>query len=134
LHVRFLDELDVPARQRIVSHQFRVRESIEGLLRGSQGLNLDDSALTRLKHQIQEHIDDALDLRAVAEVMITDLTVPAPAAVPPAVAAVNNATIGSATPTAATSASTVAGSRVDESRSSSVTTSIGPNSPGTSGY
>jgi flagellar basal body-associated protein FliL len=82
LHVRFLDELDSVARQRITAHQFRVRESIEDLLRSSAGMNLDDQSLTRLKHQIQQRIDDDLDLRAVAEVIITDLTCP-PVGPPP---------------------------------------------------
>src|SRR5262249_45263824 len=89
LHVRFIDDLDSQARLRIASHQFRVRESIEGLLRVSQGVELSDSALARLKHEIQEKIDEALDLRGVAEVLMTDWTV-APGAV--------NTTPASATP------------------------------------
>jgi hypothetical protein len=107
LHVRFLDELDAPARQRIASHQYRVRESIEGLLRDSQGLNLDEPALTRLKHEIQERIDGALDLRAVAEVIITDMSVPVPGAAPTAATPASS----SGTPTAAASTGAVTAGR-----------------------
>jgi flagellar basal body-associated protein FliL len=82
LHVRFVDDLDASARQRMIAHEFRVRESIEGLLRNSQGTELDEPALTRLKHQIQERVDEAIDLRAVAEVIITDLAVPTPVSAP----------------------------------------------------
>jgi flagellar basal body-associated protein FliL len=76
LHVRFIDDLNVAARRRLIDHQFRVRESVEALLRKSHGLELTDTGLARLKHEIQERIDEALDLRAVAEVIITDLAVP----------------------------------------------------------
>lgn len=75
LHVRFIDDLQSQANARIANHQFRVREAIENLLRKSHGIELDDQAIARLKHQIQEQIDQAIDLRAVAEVMITDLTI-----------------------------------------------------------
>ena len=44
-------------------------------MRKSRGTELDDPAIARLKHQIQEQIDEAIDLRAVAEVMITNLTI-----------------------------------------------------------
>jgi flagellar basal body-associated protein FliL len=83
LHVRFIDDLQSQANARIANHQFRVREAIENLLRKSHGIELDDQAIARLKHQIQEQIDQAIDLRAVAEVMITDLTIePLPSEAP----------------------------------------------------
>ncbi len=82
LHIRFIEDLDGPAHQRLAAHQFRVRESVENLLRKSHGLELNDTAVARLKHELQERIDDALDLRAVAEVIITDLSVDQPHAVP----------------------------------------------------
>jgi flagellar basal body-associated protein FliL len=78
LHIRFVDDLDAPAHQRLVAHQYRVRESVENVLRKSHGLELTDPALARLKHEIQEKIDTAIDLRAVAEVIITDLSVQQP--------------------------------------------------------
>jgi flagellar basal body-associated protein FliL len=84
LHVRFIDDLQSQANARIASHQFRVREAIENLLRKSHGIELDDQAIARLKHQIQEQIDQAIDLRAVAEVMITDLTIDRPLSEVPA--------------------------------------------------
>ena len=80
LHVRFIEDLDGQARQQIVTHQYRVQEAVEGLLRKANGIELDDTAVTRLKHQIQQRIDDCLDLRAVAEVIITDLNVDSPSA------------------------------------------------------
>jgi hypothetical protein len=48
---------------------------VENLLRKSHGIELDDPAIARLKHQIEEQINQAIDLRAVAEVMITNLTI-----------------------------------------------------------
>jgi flagellar basal body-associated protein FliL len=75
LHVRFIDDLDTLARQRSVAHQFRVRESLEGLMRKSKDVELDEAGMARLKHQIQQRIDEAIDLHAVAEVIITDLTI-----------------------------------------------------------
>src|SRR5579871_2495760 len=99
LHVRFIDDLDTQARQRIATHQYRVREGIEGLLRNSQGMELNDSALARLKHDIQEKIDEALDLRAVAEVLMTDWTISPATASSSAQPAATNAATG-AIPTA----------------------------------
>ena len=75
LHLRFIDDLQSQANARIANHQFRVREAVENLLRKSRGIELDDPAIARLKHQIEEQINQAIDLRAVAEVMITNLTI-----------------------------------------------------------
>lgn len=72
IHVRFIDDLDAQARQQIMKHQFRVQESVEDLLQKARGMQWDDSAVARLKHQIQDTIDTDLDLRAVAEVIFTD--------------------------------------------------------------
>ena len=103
LHVRFIDDLQSQANARIANHQFRVREAIENLLRKSHGIELDDQAIARLKHQIQEQIDQAIDLRAVAEVMITDLTIePQPGEVPATAA---QAAVGKDHATVATSSS-----------------------------
>ena len=52
-----------------------MREAVENLLRKSQPVDLKDTATARLKHEIQERVDDALDLRAVAEVIITNLKI-----------------------------------------------------------
>ncbi|HZZ27860.1 MAG TPA: hypothetical protein VFE46_07605 [Pirellulales bacterium] len=101
LHVRFLDDLDAAARTRMTSHEFRVRESIEGLLRNAHGLEFDEPALGRLKHQIQESIDNAIDLRAVAEVMITDMTVPMLDQAPGVAPAVGPSAASAAVPSAA---------------------------------
>ena len=82
--MRFIDDLQSQATARIVNHQFRVREAVENLLRKSRGIELDELAIARLKHQIQAQINEAIDLHAVAEVMITDLTVPVFSEVQPA--------------------------------------------------
>jgi flagellar basal body-associated protein FliL len=84
LHVRFIDDLQSQATARMVNHQFRVREAVENLLRKSRGIELDELAIARLKHQIQAQINEAIDLHAVAEVMITDLTLPVFSEVQPA--------------------------------------------------
>jgi flagellar basal body-associated protein FliL len=75
LHLRFVEDLDAAARQRLAAHKFRVRESIESVLRKSHELDLGESALARLKHEVQEKVDAAIDLRAVAEVIFTDINV-----------------------------------------------------------
>jgi hypothetical protein len=78
LHVRFIDDLDSQARQHMVFHQFRVQEAVEGLLRKAREIDLDDSAVARLKHQIEDRIDDCIDLRSVAEVIITNVNLESP--------------------------------------------------------
>jgi flagellar basal body-associated protein FliL len=115
LHVRFIDDLDILARQRSVAHQFRVRESLENLLRKSKEVELDDAGVARLKHQIQQRIDEAIDLHAVAEVIITDLSIargftesgarpePASAVSTPAENGANRPTATSTEPTSQTS-------------------------------
>jgi flagellar basal body-associated protein FliL len=75
LHVRFVEDLAKPARERLVEHQYRVREAVENLLRRSRPVDVSDTAMARLKHEIQERVDDSLDLRAVAEVIITNLKI-----------------------------------------------------------
>jgi flagellar basal body-associated protein FliL len=75
IHVRFIDDLERPGRELLTAHRHRVRESIENLLRKSQQVELSDPAMARLKHEIQQRIDDALDIRAVAEVIITNLRI-----------------------------------------------------------
>ena len=72
IHVRFIDDLDAPARQEITKHHYRVQESIEDLLQKARGIQWDESAIARLKHEIQDRIDTDLDLHVVAEVIITD--------------------------------------------------------------
>jgi flagellar basal body-associated protein FliL len=87
LHIRFVDDLEKSGRQRLLAHQYRVREAVENLLRKTQGVELSDPAVARLKHEIQERIDGAIDLRAVAEVIITNLQIDSPtASLSPAVA------------------------------------------------
>ena len=85
LHIRLIDDFDSLGRQRLATHQFRVREAVEGLLRKSKGLDWDDTAVARFKHEIQERIDNSIDLRAVAEVIITDLNLPNAKSTPAAV-------------------------------------------------
>jgi flagellar basal body-associated protein FliL len=73
LHLALIGELDRLARQRLHDRAFRVEQDIEELLRRAHGSDFDDPALAELKHQLQEQIDRTLELRAIADVIITDL-------------------------------------------------------------
>lgn len=73
LHLALIGEIDRIARERLQDRTFRVQQDVEELLRRAHGADFDDPALSELKHQLQEQIDRTLELRAIADVIITDL-------------------------------------------------------------
>jgi len=73
LHLAFLPEVDAAARLRLGTHKFRVQQDIEQLMRQAHGGDFDDPALVDLKRQIQEQVNETLGMRAVADVIVTDL-------------------------------------------------------------
>ncbi|HEY4761472.1 MAG TPA: hypothetical protein VIH42_12900 [Thermoguttaceae bacterium] len=75
LYITALDGLDRLARAGLASHQFRVQEEIEVLLRQAHSGDFDDPALSDLKRQIREQINQTLGNRLVSDVIITNLKI-----------------------------------------------------------
>lgn len=73
VYITALDGLDGVARNRLSSHQFRVQEEIESMLRQAHSGDFVDPALNDIKRQIRERIDQALKNRVVSDVIITNL-------------------------------------------------------------
>lgn len=75
LHIDLLEALDDEARERLAQRQFRVKQDIEELMRMAKGADFEQTAMDQLKRTLQERINASLDMRAVDEVIITDLRV-----------------------------------------------------------
>ena len=75
LHISLLKDIDAIARRRLEARRFTVQQNIEELLRQAHGGDFADPTLIELKRQLQEKINDTLSLRAIGEVIITDLSV-----------------------------------------------------------
>ena len=73
LHIALLKQVDQAARRRLEAHRFRVQQDIEELLRRAHSGDFDDPKLGELKRQLQERINETLGMRAIADVIITDL-------------------------------------------------------------
>jgi flagellar basal body-associated protein FliL len=78
LHVSLASQSDRVGRERLTARKFRVQQDVEELLRRAHGADFDDPSLRELKRQIQEQINETLGLRAVADVIITDLLTETP--------------------------------------------------------
>jgi len=75
VHIRLLDEVKSAAQARLESRRFKVQQDIEQLLRQAHGGDFEDPTLAELKRQFQELINQSLDMHAVSEVIITDLSI-----------------------------------------------------------
>jgi len=75
LHITMLDRLDRAAREALEAHRFRVQQDVEQLLRQAHGGDFEDPTLGELKRQLREQINESLGMRAIAEVIVTDLKV-----------------------------------------------------------
>jgi len=73
LHIALLEHVEAPARVRLRDRQHRVRQDVEELLRRAHGGDFEDPTLAGLKRQLQEQINDTLGMRAIADVIITNL-------------------------------------------------------------
>jgi len=73
LHIALLEHVEAPARQRLRDRQHRVRQDVEELLRRAHGGDFEDPTLAGLKRQLQEQINDTLGMRAISDVIITNL-------------------------------------------------------------
>jgi len=73
LHIALLEQLEPAARQRLKDHRHRVQQGVEELLRHAHGGDFDDPALGELKRRLQERINETLGMRAIDDVIITQL-------------------------------------------------------------
>ena len=73
LHVALLEPVDPLVKQRLASRKYHVQQEVEELLRKAHSGDFEDPGLQELKRQLLEQINQALNLRAVAEIIITDL-------------------------------------------------------------
>ncbi len=73
LYISLLDGVDRKAREQLFSSRHRVQESVEELLRSAHGADFEDPDLSGLKRQVQEQLNGVLGMRAIADVIITDL-------------------------------------------------------------
>ncbi len=73
LHIALLEHVDRVARRRLEAHRFRVQQDVEELLRRAHGEDFDKANLGELKRLLQEQINETLGMRAIADVIITDL-------------------------------------------------------------
>ena len=74
LHISLLGDTDRKARARLDVRRFKVEQDVEQLLRQAEPEDFNDPTLAELKRRIQERINKSLGMRAIAEVIITDLT------------------------------------------------------------
>ena len=73
LHIALLPQLGEAAHACLKTRKFRVQQDIEELLRQAHGADFDDPTLAELKRQLQEQVNETLGIRAIADVIITDL-------------------------------------------------------------
>lgn len=74
LHLSLLEDVDHAARERLTARRFRVQQDVEQLLRQAHGADFADPQLTELKRRLQEQVNESLGMRAVSDVLITDLS------------------------------------------------------------
>lgn len=75
LAVTLLSQVDEPAREALASRRLRVQQGVEQLLRNAHSGDFDDPELVELKRRMREQIDQSLGMRAISEIIITDLKV-----------------------------------------------------------
>lgn len=91
LHVAFTPQADQEGRQRLSDRKYRVQQDIEELLRRAHGADFDDPRLRDLKRQVQQQINETLGIQALADVIITDLSIDWSASAPPGSQTAENA-------------------------------------------
>lgn len=73
LHIELVRQADQPARRLLQARQQKVRQNVEELLRTAHGGDFNDPSLRELKSQLQKRINETLEMRAVADVIVTEL-------------------------------------------------------------
>jgi hypothetical protein len=61
------------ALRELAAKRLRVQQAVEELIRRAHGGDFDDPLLAGLKQQLQEEINEALGIRVIDDVIITDL-------------------------------------------------------------
>ncbi len=75
LHIALLDQVEGAARRELSVKRLRVQQAVEELIRRAHCGDFEDPLLTELKQRLQEQINEALGIRVIADVIITDLKV-----------------------------------------------------------
>lgn len=75
LHVALIEPVEQTARQRLEAKKYRVQQEVEELVRKAHSGDFDDPGLRDLKRQLLEQVNQTLGMRAVSEIMITDLKI-----------------------------------------------------------
>ncbi len=73
LHIAVIEDVGQEAYRRLHNRKFRVQQDIEELLRQAHSGDFTDPTLGELKRRIQARINETLEMRAIADVIITDL-------------------------------------------------------------
>lgn len=73
LAIALLEEVDRVARPQLKTHAFRVRQDVEELLRQAHSGDFENPTLEGLKRRLQEQINGTLGMRAISDVIITNL-------------------------------------------------------------
>ena len=73
MHIALLEQVEVAARRELSAKRFRVQQAVEELTRRAHGGDFEDPLLTELKRRLQERVNEALGIRVIADVIITDL-------------------------------------------------------------
>ncbi|MBN1912317.1 MAG: hypothetical protein JW818_21535 [Pirellulales bacterium] len=73
LYVVPIPQEDEKVRELLEKHKFRVQQDLEELFRQAHGGDFADPTLGELKRRIREQINQTLDMKAIADVIITDV-------------------------------------------------------------
>ena len=73
LHIAVLEDVKQEAYRRLGNRKFRVQQDIEELLRQAHSGDFTDPTLGELKRRVQARINETLEMRVIADVIITDL-------------------------------------------------------------
>ena len=73
LHIALLEDVELEAFHRLSNRKYRVQQDIEELLRQAHSGDFTDPTLGELKRRLQARINETLGMRAIADVIITDL-------------------------------------------------------------
>jgi hypothetical protein len=73
LHIALLGQVEPEARRALEAKRLRVQQAVEELVRQAHSGDFEDPLLGDLKRMLQEQINQTLGIRAIADVIITDL-------------------------------------------------------------
>jgi hypothetical protein len=73
LHIALLGQVEAQARSELEAKKLRVQQAVEELVRQAHSGDFEDPLLGDLKRMLQEQINQTLGIRAIADVIITDL-------------------------------------------------------------